>query len=504
VGCPEAARPAHCIGSGGPQIVEQLGGQLDNHATEKHAAAQEFSLRPYQHEAIREIAGAYESGARCVLFQLATGAGKTEIFTSDIGAAAAAGERVLILVHRVELIEQVDRALWRRGVAHGIIAPGFCETRHAVQIASVQAFVRRLERWRGKFDLVVVDEAHHSVASTWARALESQPGARVLGVTATPERGDGRGLAEQFDHLITGPSTAELIAAGFLSGFTVFSPARDPDLSGARIRAGDFAIEDIRAAMGGVVIGAAVTEYKRLCPGVPAVAFCVDVAHSQAVAERFRDAGVRAVHIDGGTPPAERRAAIAALGNGGLDVVTNCGLVSEGVDVPAIGAAILLRPTQSLALYLQQVGRALRPSPGKNRALILDFAGNASRHGLPDAPRAWTLDARPRRLREKADAPSLRRCSACGALNRPKVMECVECGGDLRTARERAEIAMKLQEERRREAAEKLRRFPRWKQIAWAGADERRLGLVAEINGWKAGWVYHQRQRALEQVRGAA
>ena len=189
-----------------------------------------------------------------------------------------------------------------------------------------------------------------------------------------------------------------------------------------KIRAGDFAIEDIRDAMGGVVIGAAVDEYARLCPGVPAVAFCVDRAHSEAVAERFRAGGRRAAHVDGETPANDRRNAIASLGNGGLDVLCNCGLISEGVDVPAIGAAILLRPTASVALYLQQVGRALRPSPGKDRAIILDFAGNVARHGLPDEPRAWSLDAKPTetaRAQRWSKAPALQGLQGAQSRRRP-------------------------------------------------------------------------------------
>ena len=461
-------------------------------------------LRPYQVAAIAKIRAAYESGARRVLFQLPTGAGKTVAFAHILAGAVKSGRRVLILAHRQEIIDQIETALTLARVSYGIIAQGHIGTDAPAQIASIGALARRLERWRDRFDFLVIDECHHAVATSWAKVIASQSRAWTLGCTATPERLDGRGLDEQFDRLIVGPSTAELIAAGFLSPFTVFTPAHDPDLSGARIRAGDYAVEDIRRAMDGVVISAAVTEYDRLCPGVPAVAFCVDIAHSEAVAERFRAAGFKAMHVDGETPPAERRAAIAALGQGGLDVIANCGLISEGVDVPAVGAAILLRPTQSLGLYLQQIGRALRPAPGKDRALILDFAGNAMRHGLPDAPREWSLDAKPRRQRQKLDAPALRRCAACSALNRAGAHECVECGGDLRTPRERAEIEMRLAADRRREAAEKLQRLPRWKQVAWAGADERRLQLVAEINGFAHGWVFHQRQRSLEQCRGAA
>jgi superfamily II DNA or RNA helicase len=302
---------------------------------------------------------------------------------------------------------------------------------------------------------------------------------------------DGRGLGEIFDEMVVGPSTAELIESSWLSKFTVYEPiAGGPDLSEARIRAGDFAIEDVRAAMGGVVIGAAVAEYKRICAGIRAIAFCTDRAHSEAVAERFREHGVHALHVDGDTTAAVRRGAIAALGNGGLEVICNANLFGEGVDVPTIGAAILLRPTASLTLYLQQVGRTLRPAPGKEKAIVLDFAGNCARHGLPDEPRQWSLDSKPRRQRQSHEGPRVRRCRECGAVNRVGGHECAACGADLRTPRERAEIEMRLEETKRREAEDAIARMSKYERLAWAGADRDRLRLVARVARYKDGWVY--------------
>jgi hypothetical protein len=161
----------------------------------------------------------------------------------------------------------------------------------------------------------------------------------------------------------------------------------------------------------GVIVRGAVEEYTQRCPGAPAIVFCVDVDHSQRVASAFRERGYRAAHVDGDTPADERRALIAALATTEVQLVANCGLISEGLDVPNVTAAILLRPTKSLALYLQQVGRALRPAPGKERALILDHAGNTYRFGLADAEGRWSLDGRPRG--EPGEAP-VRRCPECG------------------------------------------------------------------------------------------
>jgi superfamily II DNA or RNA helicase len=461
-------------------------------------------LRDYQSLAVDAIRAAYARGVRRVLFQLPTGGGKTVVFSYVVANATSRGTKTLILTHRQEIFEQVEAALALAGVPYGRIAPGCAESDAPVQIASISTLARpkRLERWRGWADFVVVDETQHAVAGSWARVLLSQASAKVLGVTATPQRLDGRGLGEIFDHMVVGPQTGELIKAGWLSPFVCFEPTESPDISDARIRAGDYTIEDQRAAVdNGIVIGAAVAEYQRICPGVPAVAFCVDVDHSQRLAQRFREAGVAAVHLDGETAASERRRAIAGLSDGSIKVVTNCGLISEGVDVPSIGAAILLRPTASVALYLQQVGRALRPAPGKDKALILDFSGNVARHGLPDEPRQWSLDSRPVKQRDRGDGPQLRRCKDCGALNHRGAHSCTECGADLRTPKERHEIEVALRRAREREDAELVASLCYRDRLSWAGDDESRLRFVERICGYKSGWAWH-RSRELAEQRG--
>jgi superfamily II DNA or RNA helicase len=465
------------------------------------------TLRPYQAQAVEQIRAAYRAGAQRVSYVAPTGSGKTVTFAYIVANGVARGTKILILAHRAELLDQAEAALTMAGVPYGIIAPGFRETDALVQLASIATLARpkRLERWRGWADLVVVDEAHHCIAGSWARVLVSQGGAKVLGVTATPERLDGRGLGEIFDTMVVGPSVAELIELGWLSPYTVFEPiAGGPDMSAAKIRAGDYSIEDQREAMDGVVIGAAVTEYQRICPGVPAVVFCVDIDHSQKVVGALRAAGVVATHVDGETGASDRRSALAGLSNGTVDVICNCGLISEGVDVPAIGAAILLRPTASLSLYLQQVGRALRPAPGKERALILDFSGNCARHGLPDEPRTWSLDSKPTKQRERSDAPRVRRCGGCGALNRAGAHSCTSCGADLRTPKERREIEIALRQAREREDADLVRSLPYADRLLWAGGDQHRLGFVERICGYRSGWAWHRARELAAQSTGAA
>jgi superfamily II DNA or RNA helicase len=447
-----------------------------------------LALRPYQEQGVAEIRARYAAGARRVLYQAPTGSGKTILFTYVVSGAVARGNAVTILGHRDEIVRQISDALAGLGVEHGIIAAGYPASATSVQVASVATLTRRSSP--AVPDLLVIDEAHHAVASTWRRVTEAAPEAKILGVSATPERLDGAGLGDIFDTLVIGPPTAELIEAGYLSRFAAFMPARLPDLTGVRTRAGDYAPEALSRVMSkGVIIGSAVDEYARICPGAPAIAFCVDREHSRLVADRFRERGYRAEHVDGETPIDERRALITALGNGGLDVLANCGLISEGLDVPGVVAAILLRPTKSLALYLQQVGRALRPAPGKARAIILDHVGLSLRFGLPDAPRRWSLDGRA--AAHDGEAP-VRRCPACGAVIPLAAYECSECGAPLRGHGHTETASELIEADRELIEIGRLRAMSYGRAVAWAGTSEARLRLVARARGYKRGWIFHR------------
>jgi superfamily II DNA or RNA helicase len=224
----------------------------------------------------------------------------------------------------------------------------------------------------------------------------------------------------------------------------------------------------------------------------------VDIAHSKLVTQRFRERGIRAVHVDGETPRDERRAAIRGLDTGEVDVVSNCALISEGVDVPAIGAVLLLRPTKSLALHLQQVGRALRPALEKEKARILDHAGNIFRHGLPDADRTWDLEGHcADNEAETGAATALKRCESCGAVNQLAATMCCDCGAPF-PARARVEVDRPLVEV---DWTFRIRAMRYRARLQWAGGDAERLRKVAAACGYKPGWVYHRLQ---EIARGQA
>jgi superfamily II DNA or RNA helicase len=363
-------------------------------------------LRSYQVQGVHAIRAAFKAGRRGVLYVLPTGGGKTHVLTDIAVRAAQKGRRVLHVVHRRELTLQISAALERRDLPHGLIAPGQPTGTQPVQVAMAQTLARRLpldRTGRFRFDLVIVDEAHHATRdSIWGAILQhnnilAPGGARLLGVTATPCRLDGKGLGAAaggfFDELVVGPSVAELIELGYLARPVVYAPDRAVDLSGVKQRGGDYVAGQLAARMDQAALtGDAVAHYQRYCGGAPAIAFTVTVEHAAHVAEDFARAGYQAAVLTGATPDRSRAAMIRDLGSGALHVLASCNVVSEGTDIPAVQAAILLRPTASYALAMQQMGRALRAAPGKTCAVLLDHAGNSLRHGLPTEPVEWSLE----------------------------------------------------------------------------------------------------------------
>jgi DNA repair protein RadD len=447
-------------------------------------------LRPYQERGIGDTRTLFQRGLRRVCYVAPTASGKTVVFCHLARKIIEAGQRAAIIVHRQELVDQTCKALELEGIAYGVIAAGYPENPDApVLVCMAQTAAVRRPKQLGDVHYVIVDEAHHVVAATWRVVLELAPRARILGVTATPERLDGKGLREVFDALVIGPGVKDLIAGGWLAPFIVYAPERLVDLKGARTVAGDYALNDLARRMNtDAVLGSAVAEYRARLDGSTAIAFCTTIEHSLATARLFRANGIEAQHLDGNTPADERRRLLELLDSGEVKIITNCALISEGLDIPSVGGVILLRPTKSLGLHLQQIGRALRPTPGKERAIILDHSGNCFRHGLPDLEHAWSLDGRPK----KKGRARVRRCPECGALIAIAAHRCPECGADLRPEPERpATTPEPLVELDGATAFEHWLRHGCFRAvIQWAGDDEARLRQVARARNYKPGWVW--------------
>lgn len=397
-----------------------------------------MELREYQFDIINQTKAAMMAGEKRLLIVAPTGSGKTVLVAHMLKAAAAKGNRSWFIVHRRELVKQSIRTFHDVGVQHGVIANGFPPTYGSpIQLASIQTLKNRMGRSRAP-KIIIIDEGHHAVAGSWKKLFDNYPNAFFVLVTATPERLDGKGLGGYANQIIEGPNVAQLIKAGWLCDYRAFAPSTI-DTTGIKKSMGDFQRGALAlAADKPSITGDAIKEYTQLCMGKRAIAFCTSVAHSKHVVEAFNNAGIPAEHVDGETDHGKRDAAIRRFAEGSTKILSNVELFGEGFDLPAVEAAILLRPTQSLALHLQQIGRILRPSPGKSQAIILDHAGNLARHGLPDEPRCWDLGGKKERIKKEKD-PELRvrTCPKCFAVQMVSRRFCQYCDAGLISEQER-------------------------------------------------------------------
>ena len=446
-----------------------------------------MQLRRYQEQAIADLRDGFSRSYSSLLLVMPTGSGKTVVFTEIARRATQKHKTVFVLVHRRELINQASNKLSIAGVQHGIIAAGFPASTQNVQVASVQTLVRRLNSLTSEPDLIIIDEAHHAVAGSWQKIIDRFPNAKRIGVTATPSRLDGRGLGSYFDILVQGPSVEQLENLGFLSPHKVYAPPPKADLSNVKTRAGDYAKDQLSEIMDRPTItGDAISHYRRLADGLPAIAFCCSIKHATSVCASFKAAGYRAKLVTGNMPMEERDEAISGLADGRTQVLCSVDVVSEGTDVPAVSAAILLRPTQSEALYLQQVGRILRPQTGKI-AIVLDHVGSTIKHGFVDDVRVWSLDSKPKRKKNDEPAPSVRQCPMCFAAFKPQPV-CPCCGHEfpVKPKRQLTQREGELKEMRRQDAIE--RREKRKEQGRARTLPE--LLALADRKGYKRGWAY--------------
>lgn len=359
-------------------------------------------LRDYQRAQIADLVTALQSGSRRVLLQGATGSGKTHTGSAIASAASAAGLRVLVLATRTRLVRQWHERLQSFGVAHGVLAAELPELRDyaaLVQVASADTLHRRAvvdKRMQlPPADVVIFDESHLAAADTRAGLLDSYGGAVRLGFSATPARKSGRGLGVVFDTLLCGPSTRELTARGVLVPFRIFgTPIVTPEELKAlpKDAANDYqtaALSDLLSRP--KLVGDVVSNWLRIANGKRTFCFAVNKAHGAALVEQFCSNGVAAELLTDADEEAPREAVMARLESGSTTVVVNCFLLSYGVDVPALECIVLARPTRSLAMYLQMVGRGLRPAPGKQHCLLIDHGRVVENLGLPHADIEWTL-----------------------------------------------------------------------------------------------------------------
>ena len=424
-----------------------------------------MKLRDYQLDGVQKLRKLYQSGVKRALFVLPTGGGKTAVFSFIAQAAELRKKSAIILVHRQELLSQASNSLHKLGVTHGLISPRYSQSKDLIQIATVQSLVKRLDKVSCP-DLIIIDECHHAVSQTYRNILAYYPSAHVLGVTASPIRGDGQGLGVKsggiFESMIQGPAVSWLMSQGFLARARVFAPPIGIDLAGVPKRMGDYDKTELANRIDKPTItGSAVEHYLRLCKGQPAIAFCVSVKHAEHVANEFRNAGIRAVRVDGKMDDHSRKQAIEGLGNGSVDLLTSADLINEGLDVPACSVAILLRPTFSKSLHLQQIGRALRVAPNKTHATILDHVGNIMRHGFPDDEQNWELDPeRDEKRKQKRDLDltvRIEQCPECFFVYELGPTFCPSCGSEKASKERKIRVAEGQLEELKKEEMERAK-----------------------------------------------
>ena len=407
-----------------------------------------MELRDYQSRAIEDIDRVFATGIESVILHAPTGSGKTVIAAAYIRRQIDAGCRITFLAPRRELVEQASEKLEEVGLQFGrdqnIFMAGHElaeELGHLpVQVCSKDTLLSRHRSGRiqnlPRSDFVFVDEAHLSVTNTWLQLLDvfKARGAKVIGLTATPARTTG-GLAPTYQSLVCTASVRELTARKFLAPATYYGPSQ-PDLKDITVRRGDYVTGELSETMNQPqLVGDVITHWLQHAGGRQTLVFCVDVAHSVSMAAQFKQVGVKAEHIDGRATKEERKRIITGLRGGEIQVVTNCELCTYGLDVPNVSCLVIARPTKSLVLHLQILGRGLRTHDEKDDCLILDHAGNTQRHGFADDEREWSLEYGPVKAKSvKRSMSELKNitCAQCKHIYAPQP-ECPKCGYKYKT-----------------------------------------------------------------------
>lgn len=444
-----------------------------------------FQLYDYQQDLVDRSREAYQSGYRSPCIVLGCGGGKSVIIAEVIKQSTERGNRVLFLVHRKELRAQIQTTLERHGV-----------NMNYVELGMVMTVVRRLDRTQ-RPDLIIIDENHHVLAKSYKKILDHFK-THVLGFTATPIRLNGDGLGDVNDVLLEGPSVEWLINNNRLSPFTYYTVDLTDHAKLKRNSTGDFSNKSMDDALGDTIYGDVIKTYKNIAQNKKAILYAHSVEYSKSFAEQFNKADIPSLHIDGTTPATEREQAINDFRYGRINVICNVDILGEGFDVPDCEVVIMVRPTESLSLFIQQSMRPMRYQPDK-QAIIIDHVGNVYRHGLPDMHREWYLDKRPRAKRESVDPYPIHTCDKC-LMTYPKsnllvymqgverISECPECGYKqaLENIVEKQEIKEAEIKQLKREELEK----EYYKRKQWKSAKTyAELLKIAKAKGYKSSWA---------------
>lgn len=448
-----------------------------------------MALRPYQLEAIEGLRNSIRKGKKSPLLLAATGSGKTVIATHIVKQAQEKNKRVWFICDNIELVEQTVATFEREGIECGVLQ-GIHEKTNItkpIQVATAQTLARRLEHignWAMP-DMVIIDEAHVQYKAH-KQVMERVPNALLIGLSATPW---SKGLGKTFDDVVLVATTAELIEQGYLSPYHVFAGKKKADLSNVKTIAGDFAEDEAAEQMGKAeIVGDVVDTWFRMGGNRQTVLFAVNVAHSKALCAEFRLRDVEAVHIDGRTDKDERKQMISDYKAGKIKMLCTVGIATKGFDAPNTSCLILARPTKSLMLHFQMVGRGLRIAEGKEDCIILDHAGNFQRNGFVCDPIDTELcDGTKKEAskdRKKKEDPLPKECPKCGFMKQPKQHICPNCNFEPEKQNKVEEVEgdmVALQKKNHKETSVDD------KQEFYSG-----LIAYANLKGYNSGWAYHK------------
>ena len=465
--------------------------------------SERIQLRNYQLELIQQVFRHWGCGEHGVMVQLPTGGGKTIIFCAIANEFISKSEPVLVIAHRRELIIQAANKLEAvAGMPVGIIKAGYKPNPNLkLQVASIQTLIRRQPP---PASLVIFDEAHHCHSRTYATVFRhyAEQGSYILGMTATPMRRDGRGLrwlysgTKGFDSLICGPDVNRLIAKDYLVPFKVYAPTQIMRASSAGLKttAGDYnqaqLQEFVRKTL---LVGDVIETWLKHARGRRTVLFAVSVEHSQELAVAFNEAGIIAAHLDGNTPTAERHHILEEFEQGRILVLCQHSIVTEGVDIPNIEAIQFTRPTKSLTIWFQAIGRSLRPAPNKTHAVIIDHTDTHLNLPWPDCEIPWSLD--PISLKP---APGVLKCPGCHHIFRPTPLERERNLATCPACQSKFIFVSKPSNKKGVEALSILEVLPAAFAEIIIEYNPLKLAHVQEIiniqkqKGYHKGWVYHQ------------
>lgn len=436
-----------------------------------------YKLHPYQNELVANARKELAKGKHSVLLVSPAGSGKSVIIAEIARLATEKNGHVLFMVHRKELIEQITGSFHTNEVQMD-----------RTTIMTVGRIVNRLDRLP-KPSLIITDETHHSLAKTYRTIYDYYENVPRLGFTASPWRMSGQGFTDVYESMVEGPQVEWLIENGFLAPYKYYSVNLIDGDKLKKSSTGDYTKNSIDDAIGGTIYGDVIQNYRKLADGKQAIVYCHSVDFSKQVADAFRQEGIAAEHADAKTSKVEREKIMSNFRSGALKVLCNVDLISEGFNVPDCEVVILLRPTESLVLHIQQSMRSMRYKPGK-RAIIIDHVANYMKHGLPDTPRKWTLEERERKGNKKTDSDAIpiKQCPQCMSVMLSSISIC-ECGHEF--------IAERNMEVEEAELVEITKDFTlQTNYIVTKSVDElstmEELKAYRKAKGYKPGWVYYQ------------